>query len=74
MNHYECRRTAESINNGLVLRSACLWSDEEVQAPDKGQNLERLCKYLKLFSDRVDPNSSNGGPMAVNMDFMRLAM
>lgn len=35
---------------------------------DKGQNLERLGRYLKLFTDKVEASGPNGGPIKVEVD------
>jgi phage terminase small subunit len=35
----------------------------KIKLPDKGSNLERLGKYLKLFVDRVEHTGQDGGPI-----------
>ena len=41
--------------------------ETKVRMADKGQNLERLGKHLKLFTDRTEMSGPNGGPIEWNL-------
>jgi phage terminase small subunit len=38
---------------------------KKIKLADKGQNLERLGRYLKLFTDKSEWSGPNGGPVPV---------
>ena len=41
--------------------------ETKVKLADKGQNLERIGKHLKLFTDRTEVSGHNGGPIDWNL-------
>jgi phage terminase small subunit len=41
--------------------------ETKVKLADKGQNLERIGKHLKLFTDRTELSGHNGGPIDWNL-------
>jgi hypothetical protein len=36
---------------------------KKIKLADKGQNLERLGRHLKLFTDKVEATGEGGGPI-----------
>jgi len=45
---------------------------KKIKLADKGQNLERLGRHLKLFSDKLEVTGKDGGPIQhkVNITFV----
>ena len=41
--------------------------ETKVKMADKGQNLERIGRHLKLFTDRTEVSGPNGGPIDWNL-------
>ncbi len=40
---------------------------KKIKIADKGQNLERLGKHLKLFTDKVEASGPDGGPIPTSI-------
>jgi phage terminase small subunit len=40
---------------------------KKIKLADKGQNLERLGRHLKLFTDKVEAAGENGGPICFTL-------
>ena len=45
----------------------------KIKISDKGQNLERLGKHLKLFTDRTEVTGPNGAPLFDEASVLRAA-
>lgn len=43
----------------------------KIKIADKGQNLERLGKHLKLFTDKLEHTGEGGGPVNIKVNFVK---
>lgn len=49
----------------------CFGHLKKFKIADKGQNLERLGRHLKLFTDKAELSGADGGPIKVEVSFVK---
>lgn len=64
----EVAATITEVNTDSIGKEEELIIKRKYKIADKGQNLERLGKHLKLFTDKTEHTGKDGGPIVVRLD------